>query len=172
MAADLNRVQAVFLKAVEIESPAERAAILADECGTDDALRLRVNALLKAHDDPASFMESLEATGAQAAGPSAPRRGRRPWRRHRPVQTPSADRRGRLRRRLHGRAGDTCPPHGCPQDHQGRHGHGPGDRPLRVGAASPGDHGSPQHCQSVRCRRHQWRARSRYAGDLTSSWSW
>ncbi len=73
MAVDVNRVQAVFLKAVEAADPAGRAAILERECGQDAALRLRVEALLQAHDDPASFMESREATGAQAADPSARR---------------------------------------------------------------------------------------------------
>ena len=49
-----SRVQAIFLVAVE---QADRAAILDRECGNDLELRRRVEALLKAHDEPASYLD-------------------------------------------------------------------------------------------------------------------
>ena len=49
MPADPSRVQAVFLAAVELPDPAARAALLDRECGSDAALRERVERLLAAH---------------------------------------------------------------------------------------------------------------------------
>ena len=54
MPIDSKRVQAIFLVAVE---QADRAAILDRECGNDLELRRRVEALLKAHDEPASYLD-------------------------------------------------------------------------------------------------------------------
>jgi serine/threonine protein kinase/tetratricopeptide (TPR) repeat protein len=80
MPSDPKRVQAIFLTAVEQPDPAARAAVLARECGGDADLRGRVEALLKANDDPASFLDRPavdavpDGTGAFAPGPddSAP----------------------------------------------------------------------------------------------------
>lgn len=44
-----NRVQAVFLAAVELPNPVERDQFLKEECGGDRELRARVEALLHAH---------------------------------------------------------------------------------------------------------------------------
>src|SRR5262245_45991028 len=52
---DHPRVQAVFLEAAELPLSA-RAALLDCACGTDAELRRRVEALLKAHDAPGSFL--------------------------------------------------------------------------------------------------------------------
>jgi len=57
MAGDPRRVQAVFLAAVE-KPFSERAAYLDQECGDDTDLRHRVAALLLAHDEPGSFLDS------------------------------------------------------------------------------------------------------------------
>ncbi len=57
MPVDLKRVQAIFVAATEEASAAGRAAVLDRECGTDAELRQRVVALLKAHDNPGSFLE-------------------------------------------------------------------------------------------------------------------
>ena len=81
-------------------------------------------------------------------------RQRGPRHRHRPVQAAGADRRGRLRRRLHGRADRAGPPQGRAEGPQAGHGHPAGGRPLRGRAAGPGDHGPPEHRQGVRRRRH------------------
>jgi serine/threonine protein kinase len=62
MPTDPNRVQAVFLAAVE-RPVAERPAVLDRECGSDAELRRRVETLLQAHDASGSFLE------APAAGP-------------------------------------------------------------------------------------------------------
>ena len=60
MPIDPKRVQAVFLAAVELTEVADRAALLDHECGSDVALRQRVESLLKAHDAP----DSLDAATA------------------------------------------------------------------------------------------------------------
>jgi tetratricopeptide (TPR) repeat protein len=64
MPSDPNRVQAVFLAAVE-QSGGDRNAYLDQECGPDAELRRRVEALLQAHDEPGSFLESSH-TGMSA----------------------------------------------------------------------------------------------------------
>src|SRR5262245_43137344 len=56
MSADAQRVQAVFLAAVEITDAAERAAYLEREFSADPDLRQRVEALLRAHEAPASIL--------------------------------------------------------------------------------------------------------------------
>ena len=57
MPLDPKRVQAVFLSAVECHEPAARAAVLDRECSTDAELRRRVEALLRAHDQPDSLLD-------------------------------------------------------------------------------------------------------------------
>src|SRR5262245_24687512 len=49
--------ETLFHLALE-KPPHERAAFLAEACGGDGALRRRVEALLQAHDDPASFLRA------------------------------------------------------------------------------------------------------------------
>jgi WD40 repeat protein len=49
MTPDPERVQAVFLAALECQNPAERVAVLDAECSGDAELRRRVDALLSAH---------------------------------------------------------------------------------------------------------------------------
>jgi serine/threonine protein kinase/tetratricopeptide (TPR) repeat protein len=56
MALDPQRLKELFLRAAEIESPAERAAYLERECGNDAELRRKLEALLHAHDDSDSFL--------------------------------------------------------------------------------------------------------------------
>ncbi len=57
MSVDPKRVQAVFLAAVEEQDLANRAAVVDRECGADLALRQRVEALLRAHDQPESVLD-------------------------------------------------------------------------------------------------------------------
>ena len=76
---------------------------------------------------------------------------------HRPVQAAGADRRGRHGRRLHGRADPARAPQGRAEDHQARHGHEAGHRPLRGRAPGPGPDGSPQHRPHPRRRGHRIR---------------
>jgi eukaryotic-like serine/threonine-protein kinase len=56
-----NDVKSIFLTAVEKGSPAERNAYLNGACGGDAPLRQRVEALLRAHDDPDSGLEKPAA---------------------------------------------------------------------------------------------------------------
>ncbi|MFL5330876.1 MAG: tetratricopeptide repeat protein [Gemmataceae bacterium] len=65
MPIDSKRVQAVFLAAVE---QADRAAILDRECGDDLELRRRVEALLKANDEPASYLDEPAVDLAKPSG--------------------------------------------------------------------------------------------------------
>ena len=58
------RVKAVFDRAAEIESPADREAYLAEACAGHDEVRREVDSLLRAHGDAGSFLES----GPVAAG--------------------------------------------------------------------------------------------------------
>jgi eukaryotic-like serine/threonine-protein kinase len=57
MPLDPKRVQAVFLSAVECHDPAARASILDRECSGDAELRHRVEALLKAREEPNSLLD-------------------------------------------------------------------------------------------------------------------
>jgi serine/threonine protein kinase len=56
--------KAIFNVARNIDSPEARAEYLQQICGTDDVLRARVNVLLSAYADQASFLESPPGGGA------------------------------------------------------------------------------------------------------------
>jgi WD40 repeat protein len=77
MQVDPNRVQAVFLAAIEASLSA-RAAVLERECAADAALRQRVEALLRAHDEPGSLpapaaaADTLSGAGGATANTAAP----------------------------------------------------------------------------------------------------
>src|SRR5262245_29153261 len=57
--------EALFLSALEKKEPAERAAFLDAACAGNPALRERLEALLRSHEDPDSFLD----------GPALPRQG-------------------------------------------------------------------------------------------------
>jgi serine/threonine protein kinase len=57
MPTDVQRIQAVFLAAAEISDPADRAKFLDGACDGDTGLRSRVEALLRAHDQPDSLLD-------------------------------------------------------------------------------------------------------------------
>jgi tetratricopeptide (TPR) repeat protein/serine/threonine protein kinase len=57
MPADANRVQAIFLRAVDAADPAAREQVLQNECGADAELRERVEALLHGHDASGGFLD-------------------------------------------------------------------------------------------------------------------
>src|SRR5262245_41977453 len=69
MPTDVQRVQAVFLAAAEIADPANRARFLDGACDGDTGLRSRVEALLRAHDQPDSLLDH------PAVAPPDPDRG-------------------------------------------------------------------------------------------------
>jgi hypothetical protein len=54
---DPDRVQAIFLAAVEYSNLIDRAVILDRECSTDRELRQRVETLLRANDQPDRFLD-------------------------------------------------------------------------------------------------------------------
>ncbi|MGO9917149.1 MAG: hypothetical protein ACLQIB_20930 [Isosphaeraceae bacterium] len=51
------KVKAVFLDALDTAALAERVAFLGEACAEDDALRQRVEALLRVHDRPDPFLD-------------------------------------------------------------------------------------------------------------------
>ena len=63
MPVDAQRVQDVFLLAVEAADAASRAALLDRACGDDAELRQRVEALLLAHDAAGSFLDRPAVQG-------------------------------------------------------------------------------------------------------------
>jgi len=67
MPIDPGRVQAVFLAAVEVKDPVERAAIVNAQCAGDDELRARVDALLQAHEQSGELPDvgTLEFAGGR-----------------------------------------------------------------------------------------------------------
>ncbi len=65
MPIDSQRVQAVFLAAVEEAGAGERSALLDRLCGGEAELRQRVEALLRAHDAPDDDMLAPTSTGWQ-----------------------------------------------------------------------------------------------------------
>jgi WD40 repeat protein/serine/threonine protein kinase len=66
MSVDAKRAQAAFLAAVEAADAAQQAAILDRECASDPELRGRVEALLRAHQDPASILARPAVAPLQA----------------------------------------------------------------------------------------------------------
>src|SRR5436305_1513021 len=78
MSIDPQRLKHVFLGAVEIADRAERQAWIVQECGRYQELLAKVQALLKARDDPNSFLDRMapvpeapsETTGAEQAEPA------------------------------------------------------------------------------------------------------
>ena len=70
MPADPRRVKELFAAALDLPAPTDRAAFLDRECGDPD-LRLRLDALLRAHDHPESALDRPLASPA-ATGPFAP----------------------------------------------------------------------------------------------------
>ncbi len=69
MPLDSKRVQAVFLEAASHHDPVDRAAILDRECVDDNELRLRIEALLKAHDQYDQFVNQPLVGSAGRARP-------------------------------------------------------------------------------------------------------
>jgi serine/threonine protein kinase len=65
MAATKN-ARGIFLDALD-RAPADRVAYLDEACGGDAALRQRVEALLRAHDDPGAFLSEVKPGASEAA---------------------------------------------------------------------------------------------------------
>ena len=84
-----NSVKAVFDQAVEIDTPADRAAFLDRACAGDPGLRDRVEGLLRAYADAGSFLDRpaagppetavLDSAADPTASGSAPRRRPARW---------------------------------------------------------------------------------------------
>src|SRR5262245_48956198 len=72
MAPDPARAKSIFLAASDMADPAERAAFLDRECGDNNALRVRVEALLRA-DATGPVGASATVTPPTDSGPTADR---------------------------------------------------------------------------------------------------
>jgi tetratricopeptide (TPR) repeat protein len=66
--------ESIFAQALEIGSTAERAAFLDRACGDDPALRAEVEALLRAHDQPADLLNLPDQPVRTVDYPSGPER--------------------------------------------------------------------------------------------------
>jgi serine/threonine protein kinase len=69
MPVDEKRALAVFLAAVEFPDPAQQAAIVSRECGSDAELQARVESLLKAHRETTTVIDPKAATPIDVASP-------------------------------------------------------------------------------------------------------
>jgi eukaryotic-like serine/threonine-protein kinase len=58
---DRKTAKAIFLSAIERATPSERAAFLDEACAGDAMLRRRVDALLRAHDEPGNILDQPAA---------------------------------------------------------------------------------------------------------------
>jgi serine/threonine protein kinase len=65
----------LFAAALEIDAPGERSAYLDRACGGDDALRARVEALLRAHERAGSFLQAVPVAGAATLDAPKPLEG-------------------------------------------------------------------------------------------------
>src|SRR5437764_15256561 len=66
MASEILDEKAIFNAARQIGSPDARAEYLRQACGTDSGLRERVQVLLRAYEEQASFLESPPSVGGGA----------------------------------------------------------------------------------------------------------
>ena len=64
MSFDPQRLKQLFLGAATITDSAQRQSWLAEQCGPDADLLAKVQALLKAREDPESFLDRLAPPGA------------------------------------------------------------------------------------------------------------
>ena len=65
--------ESIFTAALDRQTPAERAAFLDEVCGSDTALRQRVEVLIVAHEQAANFLEKPAVE--QMAASSSPAKG-------------------------------------------------------------------------------------------------
>src|SRR5262245_8362950 len=72
MAADSRRIKELFVAALDQPGGAARAAFLDRECAGDTELRHRLDALLKAHDAPASVLNQPLAEIAAESSNATP----------------------------------------------------------------------------------------------------
>src|SRR6516165_69932 len=65
----------LFAAALEIDAPEERAAYLDRACGGDDAMRARVEALLRAHERAGNFLAAPSVAGSATLDAPKPLEG-------------------------------------------------------------------------------------------------
>ncbi len=75
MRTELKPIEALFLAAVEIADPAERAKLLDEKCGNDAELRRKLEALLVAHDRADSLLDEPIVAAAASRPAMMPPQG-------------------------------------------------------------------------------------------------
>ena len=68
MAEPINREKEIFNDALELESPEARLGYVRGACGPDDALRERVETLLKAYDLAGGFIPNRDEPASESPG--------------------------------------------------------------------------------------------------------
>ena len=154
----------VFLAAIELDAPTDRAAYIARACGDDAALRRRAEELVAAHFRAGSFLNA--AAPELAATVDQPPVAERPGTVIGPYKLLEQIGEGGFGVVFMAEQTAAGPPQGRAEGHQAGHGHAAGRRPLRGRAAGPGAHGPSEHRPGLRRRRDRRRA------GPTSSWSW
>src|SRR5262249_14726090 len=71
MPTEAHAAKAVFLAALEKATPAERAAYLDEACAGDPGVRVRVESMLRAHDQPDPLLDRPAAEHIAAGDPDS-----------------------------------------------------------------------------------------------------
>ena len=121
-----KREETMFNAAVQLATPEERAAYLKEACKDDEPLRRRILALLQAHDQADALLDK-PAAGLPArtllVNPAMIQPTEKAGEKIGRYKLAPANRRRRLRCRLHGRPGGTGAPPRRAQNHQAGNGH-------------------------------------------------
>jgi serine/threonine protein kinase/tetratricopeptide (TPR) repeat protein len=75
MGTEDSRIEVIFTEALKCQSVAERAAYLCEACGGDAEVRVRLEALLRAHDQAGGFLTAQDTATLKGSGGEAEKPG-------------------------------------------------------------------------------------------------